>query len=218
MPSHPDVLKRSEISKRRRLTFSDIAVLVTHIHETYFELSSSSKFPIPVISSNLDIKTFHSYVSNAAKERDIKEVKVYKVDYRQNFIIGRFQMYQDRAEVLISTDANTCWGRYVAAKEMSHIIVDKTKESMTTDIDRTITWMLQQGMCSNIHASLDSEHVAAQFAAELLVPYNMSKPMLEDNAISSYQIASYFGVPERIIDTFRDQGYSALRDEAYKDI
>lgn len=200
------------------MTYSDVAVLVTDIHKNYFGLMQSPKIPIPIINNNPEIKTYHAYILNAVKHRAINSVKVYRVDYRQNFILGRFQLYSHDAFVWISTDANPCWSRFVAAKELSHLIVDKTPESMTTDIGRTITWMLKQGMDANIHASLDSEHIAAQFALELLVPYHISKPMLENKHLTSYQIAAHFGVPERMIDTFRDIGYAALRDEAYKDL
>lgn len=200
------------------MTFQEIAILVTDIHKTHFNINQSTVMPILVVDSITGAKSYHEYILQAAKFRGLKEVKVFRVDYRQNFILGRFQMYSDNADILISVDENNCWSRYVAAKEMTHVIIDKTKESMTTDIDRTVTWMLQQGMDANIHASLDSEHIAAQFAAELLVPYSISKPMLEDKTLSSYQVAAYFGVPERIIDTLRDKGYSVLRDKAYKDI
>lgn len=200
------------------MTFSDIAVLVTDIHKTHFNLTLDSEMPVLVIDGLTGTKSFLEYISNSAKFRGIMDVKVFRVDYRQNFILGRFQMYRDKADILISIDENNCWSRYVAAKEMSHIIIDKTVESMTTDVARTITWILKQGMDTNIHASLDSEHIAAQFAAELLVPYHISKPMLENTNLTSYQIAAHFGVPERIIDTFRDVGYAALRDEAYKDL
>lgn len=200
------------------MTFSDIAVLVTDIHKNHFNLTLDSEMPVLVVDGLTGSKSFLQYISNSAQFRGIKEVKIFRVDYRQNFILGRFQMYGDKADILISIDENNCWSRYVAAKEMSHIIIDKTQESMTTDIARTITWILKQGMDTNIHASLDSEHIAAQFAAELLVPYYISKPMLENPDLTSYQIAAHFGVPERIIDTFRDPGYSELRDEAYRDI
>lgn len=200
------------------MTFSEIAVLVTDIHINHFNLQANPVIPILVVDGVSGSKSYLQYISNSAKFRGIKDIKVFRVDYRQNFILGRFQMYGDKADILISVDENNCWSRYVAAKEMTHIIIDKTKESMTTDIDRTINWILKQGMDVNIHASLDSEHIAAQFAAELLVPYHISKPMLENQAMTSYQIAAYFGVPERIIDTFRDPGYLSLRDEAYKDL
>lgn len=103
----------------------------------------------------------------------------------------------------------------MAAKEMSHLLVDVKPSSMTTDVNKIVTWMLRQGMMTNVDACLDSEHIAAQFAAELLVPYSLSQSLLQDDTVSSYDIAKKFSVPERIIDVFRSNGYLEKRDEAY---
>lgn len=199
------------------MTFSDIAVLATSIHKDYFNLSKEQKNALPIISSDKDKKTFYAYILKCAQERKIHKIDLYKIDYRQKHILGRFQMYADEACVMVSNEMNNCWTRYVVAKELSHLIVDKARESMTTDINKTITWMLSQGMSPNIHAALDSEHIAAQFAAEILIPYAVSREMLHSDQ-TSYEIASCFGVPERMIDTLRDPEYAALRDKAYSDI
>ena len=126
--------------------------------------------------------------------------------------------WRDSAAVWISADLNTCWSRYVAAKELSHLIIDRDENSMTTNVGRTIDWMLNMDMDANVHKALDSEHIAAQFAIELLVPYHISKSMLEDSDISSYEIAAIFSVPERIIDAIRQPGYTSMRNEAYRDL
>lgn len=195
-----------------------MAILVNEIHKHYFEITSEKNLPIQVISSNADTKTYHQYISDTVKFKKIGSVDIYRIDYRHKYILGRFQRYDKTAEIWISSSLNPCWSRYVSAKEMSHLLVDSKQEAFTTDIHKTVTWMLRQGMTSNVHASLDSEHIAAQFAAEMLVPYKLSQPMLRDTTITSYEIAKIFSVPERIIDVLRSNGYLDDRDKAYKDL
>jgi Zn-dependent peptidase ImmA (M78 family) len=200
------------------LTFQDIAVLVTHIHRDYFKLDESTEIPIKIISSDNDDLSYHAYITAAVVAMGITSVEIMRLDYRQQFILGRFHRYADEAEVWISNNLNTCWSRYIAAKELSHLLVDKSTDAMTTNVNRTLDWVLKMDMNTNIHDSLDSEHIAAQFAIELLVPYHLSKEFLDDDGMSSYEIAAHFSVPERIIDAIRLPKYAMMREEAYKDI
>lgn len=68
-----------------------------------------------------------------------------------------------------------------------------------------------------LDASLDSEHLAARFAAEILMPYKYNY-MLEDKSLSTYDIAEMFKMPRKIIDVMRSEKYQEQRKEAYKDI
>jgi Zn-dependent peptidase ImmA (M78 family) len=149
----------------------------------------------------------------------VSKLDVIRVDYQQRYVLGRFQRYPDSnsAIVYFSKNLNTCWSRYIAAKEMSHVILDRTNESMITNISTIVDWMLN-GLEAGSNDALISESAAAQFAAELLVPYDHSQHLLKDASKSSYEIAAIFSVPERIIDILRLPGYIVRRDEAYADL
>ena len=198
------------------MNFSELAVLVKDIHENYFDLQADQT--IPIISSDNNKKTYYKYVLNAVAVRGIEEIEILSLDYQKNHILGRFQKYRTHTNIWISKDLNSCWKRYVAAKELSHLIVDTKNSAMTTDIRATVMWMIRDGMCISANDALSSEHIAAQFAAELLLPYKYTQALLEDNSVNEMDIAKQFKVPLRIIQTMRfTENYLSNRRAAYED-
>jgi len=198
------------------LNFHELATLVSDIHTNYFKISDDFSEAIPIISSNICLLTYHSYIENAVKFKKIEEVHVYSLDYRKKHILGRFQKYEKNAEVWIDASLNTCWKRYVIAKELSHLIVDTKSTSFTTDINKIVLWMIKDGMPADVNDALDSEHIAAQFAAELLLPYHSTQHLLKNNSITDIDIASKFKVPLRIVQVMRFKtDYLSKRDKAY---
>lgn len=193
------------------MTFQDIAILAKDIHSNYFNNQINQK--VQVISSTPQDKTLVSYINMAFSEEIT--IDILKTEYRMRHIYGRFQRYNNNyALVVVSDSLNTCWTRYVAAKELCHLLVDKTASSMTTDFDNIINWLLD-GYNIGIDDSLDSEHIAAQFAAELLLPYSTTIEDMENQTIDSYDIAQKFSVPKKIVDVMRTPIYLGKRKLAY---
>lgn len=188
------------------MEYSHIAVLALDIQEKI-----SQTLPIKVVSST-HTDTFFGYIDSITPSILIEMIKI---GYPQRFIYGRLLRYNNRAEIQISDKLNNCWSRYVLAKELSHLIIDKTPDNFTTDADLLVNWIVS-GVKGSELAVIKSEHVAATLAAEILVPYHQSKEELKNSDITSYSLAIKYQVPTRIIDTLRM--LSKEREEAYKDL
>lgn len=202
------------------MNFPELASLVKHLHDTHYKLNPTLPFggPLQIISANSNIPTYHDYVQTSARSRGIQQVNLYLLEYSHRYIFGRMQRYPSNADIFVSSKLSTCWKRYVAAKELSHLILDTKPTSMTLDTDRTVEWMTRKGMPLGVNDALDSEHTAAHFAAELLLPYELSQPLLRDKNLSPMHIATQFRVPLRIVQSMiREDGYLDSRDRAYLD-
>lgn len=198
------------------MNFHELATLVTDIHTNHFKIDENFSEVIPIINSNNSLRTYHSYIENTVKFRQIEEVNIYALDYRRKHVLGRYQKYEKSADIWIDANLNTCWKRYVVAKELSHLIVDTKSTSFTTDINKLVLWMIKDGMPADVNDALDSEHIAAQFAAELLLPYNSTQHLLKDDSVSDISIASKFKVPLRIVQVMKFRpDYLNNRDKAY---
>lgn len=209
------------------MNFPEIATLVTDIHFNYFKIEKDFNQVIPIISSNEDDLTYYKYVKKAIEFKNLKNIEMSKLDYEETFILGRYQKYYDYegikdnnfAQIWIAYRKSNCWKRYLAAKELSHLIVDNNENSYTVNIHDTIVWMIQDNMAVGVNEALDSEHIAAQLAIELLLPYHSTQSLLKDKNVKDSVIANQFKVPLSIIEHIRGEKskYLDIRDDAYKD-
>lgn len=196
------------------MNYAEIAVLAKSISTDYF---NNNNYPIiKVLSSNTSDKSIVGYI-NQLHDSGLN-IEVFKLDYQQRFINGRLQRYIDnRVLVCVSDKLNTCWSRYVVTKELTHLIIDKNNESFTTNVDMLVNWIID-GLNVTIDKPIESEHVAAHLAAEILIPYSSSQELLKNSAISTYDIALRYSVPKKIVELFRIPEYIERRDKAYSDI
>ena len=196
------------------MTFQELAIIANDIQK---HLDIGGQGVVPVSSSFPAVKTYHAYIKDAVTYKSISHVDILSMEYVKKHILGRFHRYNDYAEVWISKELNGCWTRYIAAKELSHLIIDNSTESMSTDMDKTILWIIEDGMKQGIDSALDSENTAAHLAAELLMPYETSQPLLRDASVSNIDIAKRFRVPLRVVEAMKFKSdYLDMRDEAYK--
>jgi len=143
----------------------------------------------------------------------VKEIEIFSVDWRQHALFGRLLRYKEKAIIDINKEQNNCWRRYIATKELAHLIIDRRQEHFTGDAEKLVEYLLGSSDVQ-LDASLDSEHLAARFAAELLMPYKYNY-MLTDKSISTYDIAEQFQMPRKIIDVMRSKKYQEQRVDAY---
>jgi hypothetical protein len=122
------------------------------------------------------------------------------------------------AEITISDKLNTCWGRFVACKELAHLLIDK-KDDYTSDPIGLISSFMVGGNL-RIDKDIHSEHWASLAAIELLVPWRERNRILTmvHAKKTNYEIASLFRVPERVIEYWRSQQYQKMMTEAWKDM
>jgi Zn-dependent peptidase ImmA (M78 family) len=202
------------------MNFTELAVIVNDIHYGHCKIDITNVKIIPIIKSDSSIKTYHSYITQTLKFKGIDSINMYLLDYRQKHILGRYQKYRNSIDIWVSNSLSNCWTRYVTTKELSHLIVDTKETSLTVDIHTTILWMLQDGMNKGVNDALDSEHIAAQLAIEVLLPYKLTQHLLRDNTVSNIEIANRFKVPLRIIESIKNTKFNYLeqRDRAYSDL
>ena len=143
----------------------------------------------------------------------MEKITIYSVDWRQHALFGRLLRYQKEAIIDINKEQNNCWRRYIATKELSHLIIDRKQEHFTENAEKLVEYLLGSSDVQ-LDASLDSEHLAARFAAEILMPYKFNY-MLVDKKNSTYDIAEMFKIPRKIIDVMRSEKYQEQRKEAY---
>ena len=200
------------------MNFPEIATLVTDIHFNHFKIDKNFQGIVPVVKPNEDIYTYYDYVAKAVKLKGLDYINLDRLEYEEKFILGRYQKYDDYIHIWVPNRISNCWQRYIAAKELSHLIVDNDEKSYTVDIHTTIEWIIRDHTHKGVNAALDSEHIAAQFAIELLLPYHSTQKMLKDASVPDGDIAEAFKVPLNIIEKIRDQKskYLPRRDEAYK--
>lgn len=148
-----------------------------------------------------------------------KYIKVVPVETSNRLILGYFRHFKHGAEIGINRDAlNDCWRRFVITKELSHLIMSKSGEGITQNMEDLVNGLFQMNF--GLSDDIDHENLALLLASEYLMPYGISQPMLKTDPkeLPDLEIAKIFGVPEGVIKAYRKEDHLADRDEAYKDI
>jgi hypothetical protein len=114
---------------------------------------------------------------------------------------GMFHRYSDRAEVSYSNGLNLCWTRFVICKEISHLVIDCKKQNFTHDPVELVQQLIAGGPSLNKDDGLQSEHLAAVAAIELLLPWKLRGEIkaMVNNGITDLEIALKFRVPEHVV-------------------
>lgn len=124
-------------------------------------------------------------------------------------IFGALLRYADHVKILYSMDLNTCWRRFVVAKELSHLLFDST-ESYTTDPAELVTSLLSEiPLSDGPSAQATSEQLAAIMAIELLLPHQEREKIesLFNSGVSVRRIALDYRVPAKIVEAFLSAEY-----------
>jgi len=131
---------------------------------------------------------------------------------------GLYRLYDKGGKMVriaISENLNNCWMRYVFAKEMCHALIDlSTPNYRSTDVEKQLDDLLFNGF--SIAQDLSSESAAAFLASELMCPYHYNHILT--SPVSSYEVASEFGMPERIVDVMRAPKYQVARCESITEL
>jgi len=113
---------------------------------------------------------------------------------------GRLLRYADHAEIEVSHSLNLCWTRFVACKEMAHLLLDRDQSQYTQNPGALIDRLIQDPWAND--KDITSERAAVLAAMELLMPWccrGQMEAMVKSGA-SHLQIATHFMVPERMVD------------------
>ena len=195
------------------MKFQEIALVASDMHDK-MQTSSEYLAPIPILGNSHSIE--NEIQKYYGKRRIV--IDLYHTTPADDKTYGLYTRFENDTRILfdidISSSLNTCWTRFVGAKELSHAILDKESSSRTTDIVPLIEMLLNQPQKINISKDIHSEYAAFCFAIEVLIPYKVNNLVI-DTKLSSYEIAEIIKVPEKMVDLVRAEWYQELRREAY---
>jgi Zn-dependent peptidase ImmA (M78 family) len=150
----------------------------------------------------------------------IEELSGYKVTMRSvsfdaKHVFARVEKYKDKtATVDVRHNLSEDWKRFVAAKELLHLIIDKD-EDMSPYGDETLDKLVRDGHIGIISQNGDkppaqSELIAEVAAMELLYPIQNRPSDLGDvkaEKSSFAKLSIRYGIPPNFIDTVFSEGY-----------
>ena len=146
-----------------------------------------------------------------------KYIRVVPIDTSNKLILGKLRHFREGVQIGINEPAlNNCWKRFVIVKELSHLLMSKSNEGITQDIEELVNGLFQ--MSFGLSDDIDHEHLALLMASEYLMPYRISQSLLKDDNLSTLDIAKQFSVPEVVVKGYRSLEHIKERDEAYKDM
>jgi hypothetical protein len=145
-------------------------------------------------------------------------VNVSLVNFPSSRLIkGRLLRYGNRAEIHVSGDQNICWQRFVACKELAHLLLDREDHGhFTSDPELLVERLV--GDKWHQSADMASERLAPYGAIEMLIPEccHTTLHAMKAAGKSHLEIATHFRVPERMIDRRLHPLYDQRLREAYQ--
>lgn len=167
---------------------------------------------------------------DAAKEV-IEEFSGYSVTMRSvtfegSHVFARVEKYSDKtANIDVKHTLDDQWKRFVSAKELLHLIIDKD-EDMSPYGDQTLDKLVRDGHIGVISQNGDgppaqSELIAEVAAMELLYPIQNRKADLAEvrnDGLTFSKIAIRYGMPINFIDTVFSDGYLNTLTTAFTEI
>lgn len=147
------------------------------------------------------------------------------VAFEATYMFARCEKYGDqRAEIDVRANLAEDWKRFVAAKELLHLVVD-SDEDMSPYGDETLDKLVREGHIGVISQNGDdapaqSELIAEVAAMELLYPIQCrvtDVKMLVDGTTTQQKLALHYGVPVNFVDTALSPDYLGVIKAAFND-
>lgn len=172
----------------------------------------------------------HLPISVDAAKEVIEELSGYKVTMRSVFfeathVYARVEKYNDKTALVdVRHNLSSPWKRFVAAKELLHLIIDKD-EDMSPYGDETLDKLVRDGHIGIISQNGDkppaqSELIAEVAAMELLYPLQNRQADLHDvgaDKTSFAKLSLRYAIPANFIDTVFSDGYLKTLQKAFAD-
>lgn len=124
--------------------------------------------------------------------------------------------HQSKATIYYSARLNLCWRRFIVAKELTHLLIDKEEGHFTKDIVALGASLLTGAPVDGCNGEWDSERLAVAGAIELLLPLHFRSD-IEAMALageSDLKIATKFRLPEMFVFALLHTDYARLSKEA----
>lgn len=187
------------------MTYDEVVLLVVDF------MDKNTLYPTsPMPADDKLIKEIGTYLGFSKGKR----IRVVPIDTSNKLILGYLRHYIGNVDIAINDSAlNSCWKRFVITKELSHLIMSKNGEGVTSNIEELISNIMQ--LSFGVTDDIEHENFAIYMAIEYLMPYKISQDMLKDKDLSSLTIATRFGIPEVAVKAWRDKDHLEDRDKAY---
>ena len=149
-----------------------------------------------------------------------KKVNFKLVKWQSTYIKGSVKVWADRSDIVISSELNRCWTRYVACKELVHLAIDNL-DGHTQNIVNLVRACCSRPMLSArwpVERDVQSETLAFIAAGELLFPF-AERAVERDKVLRGEQkyfdIASYYRIPEAYVERLLSDEWMETLGEAH---
>ena len=165
---------------------------------------------------DLPVEDFQRIVSQMYKIK----IDKFSVPFEGSFVRGMLERYRDRAIIYVKKGMGEEWTRFVAVKEMCHLVNDEEEDWSVLGVS-TIKEMLSEYKVARDELAAkvaQSEMLAEIGATELLYPFlYRDRDIQELNAgdITLPKISGYFKAPEVVIARALSEDYHSLASEIW---
>jgi Zn-dependent peptidase ImmA (M78 family) len=201
----------------QRIVATDKFVQICGIIQGAFSEISVHGIPVKV---NDWKKTIENRLSKPGKNYSIKFESFEPLGSQ---IIGTLLRYKDHASIYFAANQPLYWQRYIAAKELAHLLIDTPEEythSPSGLVSQLIAGiplgLLRQDHYSRGEEAYQSEKLACVAAIEMLLPWKFRGDFnrLVEKGLNPLEISVEFKVPSHIISNLLHPNYRTLSDIA----
>lgn len=149
------------------------------------------------------------------------EITITEVDFPGKHVRGMIEVYNGgrTAKVYIRTDQHDLWKRFVAVKELCHVVIDKKEDWSPHGADTLEKLMVGEVLELAEHNGFASERLAEVIAHELVYPHEHRRLDLAKVAAGECQLndlALKYGVPVEIVARVLSQSYLSMCDAFWR--
>lgn len=144
------------------------------------------------------------------------EIDMFEVDFEGSHLRGMIEVYNGgrQAKIYIRTNQSLPWKRYVAVKELCHVVIDR-KEDWSPHGIETLEKLIVGDVLLGEHNGALSERLAEVTALELVYPHEHRRPDLakiQAGQLTYEAIAAERSIPVEIVKRVLIQSYLNMCD------
>ena len=169
-------------------------------------------------------QTSMDVMTEAVRQTCEKPVRTFRLPFKSPRLRGIFLPYETQYVVLVDSEMPPFWDRYVAAKEMGHIILINP-DNVSLDPGEMIEWMLQDkwGLLDDDVAPehVANEQLAKIIAFEILFPKEereAAKTLIAEDPFNLFGLSEIYEIPEHVVEVILGDDYTALCEKYYPSI
>lgn len=199
-------------------TYREVLEAVKKIHSAFPIVAKPAVIAVSSSNSASLLRMMVDAHFNTDHLEENIEIRDVEVDPGEGNLFAMYRNYSNKKIIISVCTNNTCWKRFMVTKELCHMLSDGDDEHKTNDVIGLIHDIVSRKILVDpdkfsLDFEIRSEYLNVIFSFELLCPIRFNY-LLKDKNVTSYEIASTFRIPESIVDTFRSEWYTMVRDQA----